>query len=270
MPGGAFLAVILVGMLLGRLAGAPYFTLRDARITLSGVTRNSGLEGAIYAGLDLLTKDYLGRGWRRDDGAMFRVERCLIDANWGESTDVVYQFCRQSAYPGVVIPSHGRYVGASSCPFSEYTHKPGERVGHNWRMPNVDGKRQVRHVVFDANYWKSFVHARLAVPMGDPGCLSLFGDRAEMHRLFAEHLTAEYRVKTTGRGRTVDEWKQRPERSDNHWLDACVGAAVSASMQGVAILGMGDRPAGPRKVINVAEEQRQRLREFDARRRYQQ
>ena len=74
-------------------------------------------------------------------------------------------------------------------------------------MPNVHGKRAVRHVVFDTNYWKSFVHARLAVPMGDRGCLSLFGDKPEQHRLFAEHLTAEYRVKTEGRGRTVDEWK---------------------------------------------------------------
>lgn len=52
--------------------------------------------------------------------------------------------------------------------------------------------------------------------MADKGCLSLFGDRPEQHRLLAEHLTAEYRVRTEGRGRTVDEWKQRPERSDNH------------------------------------------------------
>jgi len=42
-------------------------------------------------------------------------------------------------------------------------------------VPNVAGKRVVRHVLFDTNYWKSFVHARLAVPMGDPSCLSLFG-----------------------------------------------------------------------------------------------
>ena len=69
--------------------------------------------------------------------------------------------------------------------------------------------------------------------MGDRGCLSLFGDNAETHRLFAEHLTSEYRVKTQGRGRTVDEWKMRPERGDNHWFDGLVGCAVAASMQGV-------------------------------------
>ena len=178
--------------------------------TLAMVTKAMGLEGAIYNGLEMLTKDYLNREWRRDDGAMLRIERCLIDANWAISTDVIYQFCQQSAHASVVIPSHGRFVGASSIPFSDYKKVPGERVGHNWRIPNVLGKRAVRHVVFDANYWKSFVHTRLAVQMGDRGCLSLFGDRPETHRLFAEHVTAEYRIPTTGRGRTVDEWRLRP------------------------------------------------------------
>ena len=104
-----------------------------------------------------------------------------------------------------------RGVGASSIPFLEYTRKNGDRVGHNWRIPNVRGKRAVRHVVYNTNYWKSFIHARLAVPMGDPGCLSLFGRKADTHRLFSEHLTAEYKVRTEGRGRVVDEWKMRPE-----------------------------------------------------------
>jgi hypothetical protein len=95
----------------------------------------------------------------------------------------------------------------------------------------------VRHVVFDTNFWKSFVHARLAVPMGDPGSLALFGHKPEAHRLFAEHLTAEYRVKTEGRGRRVDEWKLCVDGLDNHWLDCLVGSAVAASMQGAVLFG---------------------------------
>jgi len=237
-----------------------YFTLRDARLTLSVATKASGLEGAIYAGLETLTKDHLGREWRRDDGAMLRIERCLIDANWGSSTDVVYQFCRQSSFAGVVLPSHGRFVGASSQPFSEYKRRPGDRIGLNWRMPNVQGKRAVRHTIYDTNYWKSFVHARLAVTMGDRGCLSLFGDKPEQHRLFAEHLTAEYRVKTEGRGRTVDEWKQRPERGDNHWFDCLVGCAVAASIQGVVLPGTDGQAAGKCGRVSFAELQRRRRR----------
>jgi phage terminase large subunit GpA-like protein len=238
----------------------PYFTLRDARHTLAAATKAGGLEGAIYAGLETLTADYLVREWPRDDGAMLRVERCLIDANWGSSTDVVYQFCRQSAHAGVVMPSHGRFVGASSQPFSEYKRKPGDRIGHNWRIPNVHGKRAVRHVVYDTNFWKSFVHARLAVPMGDRGCLSLFGDSPAQHRLLAEHLTSEFRVKTEGRGRTVDEWKMRPERGDNHWFDCLVGCAVAASMQGATLLGAGGTAPPTRERVSFAELQRRRQR----------
>ncbi len=237
----------------------PYFTLRDARLTLSVATKASGLEGAIYAGLERVTAEHLGREWRRDDGAMLRIERCLIDANWGSSTDVVYQFCRQSAHAGIILPSHGRFVGASSQPFSEYKRRPGDRIGHNWRMPNVAGKRAVRHVVYDTNFWKTFVHARLAVPMGDRGCLSLFGDSAESHRLFADHLSAEYRVKTEGRGRTVDEWKLRPERGDNHWLDGVVGCAVAASIQGAVLDGAGGAVTPvKRERVSFAELQRRR------------
>jgi len=199
------------------------------------------MEGAIYAGLEQLTDHILGKEWRRDDGAMMRVERCLIDANWGQSTDVVYQFCRQSRLAPILLPSHGKYVGASSIPFSEYSRKKGERVGHNWRIPSVKGKRAVRHVVYDTNYWKTFIHARLTVPMGDPGCLSLFGRNPEAHRLFAEHLTAEYKVRTEGRGRVVDEWKAKPNQLDNHWFDGMVGCAVAASIQGVTLPGTQDR-----------------------------
>jgi hypothetical protein len=238
----------------------PYFTLRDARSTLSLVTKASGLEGTLYAGLDRLTHDYLAREWRRDDGAMLRIERCLVDANWGSSTDVVYQFCRQSPHASLIMPSHGRFVGASSQPFSEYKRRPGDRVGHNWRIPNVHGKRAVRHVVFDTNYWKSFIHARLAVAMGDRNCLSLFGEGPDQHRLFAEHLSAEYRVKTEGRGRTVDEWKQRPERGDNHWFDCLVGAAVAASMQGAVLRGTTEAAPVNRDRVSFAELQRRRRR----------
>ncbi len=234
----------------------PYFTLRDAQRTLGTVAKGAGLEGAIYAGLEALTGQYLEREWRRDDGAMVRIDRCLIDANWGTSTDVVYQFCRQSRHAAVLLPSHGRFVGASSIPFSEYKRKRGDRVGHNWRIPNVQGRRAVRHVVFDSNYWKSFVHARLAVPMGDKGCLSLFGRDPETHRLLADHLTAEYRVKTEGRGRVVDEWKMRPEAVENHWLDCLVGCAVAASVQGAVLPGTDAREAVRRERVKLSALQR--------------
>jgi len=86
------------------------------------------------------------------------------------------------------MPSHGRFVGAAGIPFAHYKRKLGDRLGLNWRIPNVRGKRAVRHVLYDTNWWKSFISSRFAVSMGDAGCLSLLnGD----HRLFAEHITTE-------------------------------------------------------------------------------
>ena len=231
----------------------PYFTLRSAKRTLTDAAPGTGLEGSIYAGLESLTEKLLGREWQRDDGAAMRVDRCLVDANWGSSTDVVYQFCRQSPHAGILIPSHGRFVGASSVPFSEYKRRQGDRVGHNWRIPNVQGKRAVRHVIYDANYWKSFIQARLAVAMGDRGCLSLFGSSTNQHRLLADQLTAEYRVKTQGRGRSVDEWKLRPDQPDNHWLDCLVGAAVAASIEGAVLFGTDGVVKVKRKRIKLSE-----------------
>ncbi len=180
----------------------------------------------------------------------------LIDANWGSSTDVVYQFCRQSLHAAIVMPSHGRYVGASGLPFAEYRRKPGDRIGHNWRIPATTGRRTIRYALYDTNFWKSFLQARLAVSMGDRGCLSLFGREAGLHRGFAEHLTAEYRVRTSGRGREVDEWKLRPEASDNHWLDCLVGACVGASMQSVELLRAVEPRARPRKRLRLSEMRR--------------
>jgi len=225
-----------------------HFSLRDAERTLQIEFKGSSQEATIYAGLEKLTEQLLKRSWNRDDGAEMKMDRCLIDANWGESTDVVYQFCKQSEFSPILIPSHGRYVGASSIPYSEYKRKPGDRVGHNWRIPTVQGKRAIRHVLFDTNFWKSFLHARLAVGMGGRGCLSLFGRNPHAHELISHHLTAEIRIKTEGRGRTVHEWKLPPHSPDNHWLDCLVGCAVAASMHG-CVLSESSGPAAPRSGV---------------------
>ncbi len=94
---------------------------------------------------------------------------------------------------------------------------------------------------------------RLATTMGNPGCLSIFGRKAVQHRLFTEHLKAEYRARTEGRGRTVNEWKLPAHKLDNHWLDCVVGCAAAASMQGVERIGAAVQPQGVRKCLKLSE-----------------
>lgn len=229
------------------------FSLADANPTIQSEFPRAGLEGGLYAALTALTDDLLGREWEREDGAVLKIERALIDANWGTSTDLVYEFCRESKFAGIVLPSHGRYVGASSKPMTEYRKQPGDRLGFNWMMPSVAKKRAVRHVIFDSNFWKSFVHARLAVAIGDKGSLTLYGRIPGVHQLLAEHLTAEYRVKTSGRGRTVDEWKLKPEHHDNHWLDCLAGCAVCGSMLGCSLPEFGSVVLKKKTRIKLSE-----------------
>ena len=225
------------------------------RFSLSTITRRlcdiykSSVEAQLYSGISALVKDKASCVYRREDGTELQIGMIAIDANWGISTDIVYQFCRQTEFRGRVIPAHGRYVGASSKPMSEYRKKPGERVGLNWIVTSSASQRAIRHIAFDTNFWKSFVHERLASPIGERGCLTLYGSRPYEHELYAEHMTAEFRVRTQGRGRTVDEWKLRPDRSDNHWLDCTVGCAVLASSMGCAL--PENRQDTSRRVISL-------------------
>ena len=111
-------------------------------------------------------------------------------------------------------------------------------------------------VKFDPDVWKSFVADRLLTQPGGGGCLQLFGDAPGDHQLLADHITAEYAVRVTTRGRTFDKWEQRPDRRDNHLLDVVTGAAVAASVQGLAWSPSPTMPvhtAAPRKKIKLSE-----------------
>lgn len=222
--------------------GRTYFTLNDIEAggkTLADTYSSAGLDGQIFAALKDLCDKLLGVDWVRADGTPMRIDRCLIDANWGRSTKIVKRFCRQSKYAAVLTPSHGRYVGARSTPFDHYPDREGERVGEGWRMPMPKNRGEVRHVSWDTNYWKSFFHARMSTSPGDLGNFTLFGRRPETHRMFADHCAAEYSVKVEACGRAVDEWRERPGKPDNHWFDGVVGCAVAASMCGVVLKNVG-------------------------------
>ena len=137
-----------------------------------------------------------------------------------------------------------------------YRRRPGERHGCNWYIPNVSRSSEFRHVAFDANFWKTFVHARLATAAGGRGALALFGKKPQQHRLFAEHVAeAETYVVTEGQGRTVREWRSKPSKPDNHWFDCLVGCAVAASLQGVVVPGTDAKPP-PRPRLRLSELQK--------------
>lgn len=229
------------------------FLLRKANPTLTMVSGGAGREGSIYAGLTSLSQKLFGCEWKREDGGSMRIERCLVDAGYAYAT--VCDFCKRSEYTAILMPSRGEGVGAAKRPMIEYQRKPGERFGWNWLITRT-ANRSVTYVRFDSNHWKSFVHSRLGMAVGDIGSLTLYGRNPEHHRQLADHITAEMPTRVTANGRTVDEWRIRPAVSDNHWLDCLVGSAVAASMSGASV----DGATHPEKV-------RKRYTQSDLRRR---
>jgi hypothetical protein len=234
-----------------------FFEAKYAKRTLMTAAKGASQEGAWYAGFGKVAEMILGSEWKREDGMAMRVSHMMIDANYGASTQVVRNFCRQSPFAAQLIPSHGKGIGASRQALSDVGSKH-DRVGLQWRLGRVGTATNQKSAIYDTNFWKTFAAARLRMQMGDPEAITL---HAGDHELLIEHLTAEFPVRTEAKGRVVDEWQSRPG-ADNHWWDCLVGAAVAASIAGVnpAASEAGGRqrkkvtiPSGPngKKVIQL-------------------
>lgn len=213
------------------------FVYRSVRTTLQTKYPRQSTQGCVIAGLEDLCNSLFTRRWATESGTEIPIERGLADAADGNVTDAVFDFCRNGAYRSFMLPAIGKGIGPTDTPMHAYKPKPGERLGFHWLAQPVP-KRACRQVIVDANFWKSFVNEGLAIGQGDKRCLSLFGDRQTDHRLFAAHLTAEYRqrAKNERTQRVVDVWQLKPAKPDNHWLDCFAGCAVAASLQGASVM----------------------------------
>lgn len=211
------------------------FSLAKANPTYPQKYPGHGLEAAIYAAIRDLANDLLQRDWIREDGAAMRIERCAVDSGWGLSTKMVYRVCRESVHSAILIPSKGMGISAAQKPMSEYKKNFGDKIGTDWMIPCARRKTAKRYLLYDTNAWKSFFRERLFTAPGDPGSFTIFGSNPKEHELLTEHLTSEYSVPTSGRGRKVDIWKPEPKR-ENHWFDCGVGCMVAASERGCKLL----------------------------------
>lgn len=221
-----------------------FFSNQDIKRTLFLELGVETQEAAIYQGLEKLYAKLMSPIVR--NGIEASIDQILIDANWGESTEAVYRFARAKSNSSL-MPSHGRYIGENGTPFNSLFRKPGETIGHNWKIPIPNGTRISRHVSWDTNFWKSFVAARLKMSLGSKGGLTLFGANSEYHRMFADHCTSEESKRKTG-NRTIDVWNLKVGRTENHWWDCVVGCAVAASMVGCRILEAQEEPRSKKRM----------------------
>ena len=220
------------------------------RVDLQTATKASSLEGSIYAGLDELGKLLLDRVWIRDDGLEMKIDRCLVDSRWGDTTQTVYDWCRMSKWSGVVRPAAGVFIRATGTPITKKA-RPNRRarevVGDNWKIAPAPKDPKIRLVTIDANHWKSFAHNRLRTAIGEKGCVSIFGKEPSAHRVFAQHITAERAEKVTSKSRgETEEWHSISGR-DNHYLDCLAGCMVAASVEGIRYTPVEQPEEKPKK-----------------------
>ncbi len=222
--------------------GRQYFTLREATKTLETEHPGGSWEAALYAGLDAVCAMLLDTDWRRTDGTIARVEQVLIDASYGKSSPTIYEFAYRSRFSGGrVLPYFGKEIKPGQKTIEDWKKKPGDKAGTGWRIPKPE-KRQTRHCLGDANYWKSFVADRILAPPGSAGSLSFYGASSADHRLLSDHLVAEKRTRIHAGGRTSDLWTAIPHR-DNHFLDCLAYTACAASIRGAKLDLTKARPA---------------------------
>ena len=189
-------------------------------------------DAALYQALSDAAGPLFRAAWTREDGATLQVDRLHVDEGW--ETDLVRRWVRACEWRAKCHAQRGLILRAGAKPFHDAARRPGERWGDHWRL-NAPGAAGVRVVVADVGHWKSWVHARLSTPAGAPGSLTLWGDRADAHRTYAEHLTAERRHTAVIDGHEAGElWREIPGRP-NHYLDTLVGCCVAASCLGVAL-----------------------------------
>jgi len=210
---------------------ASMFHYTSIRRTLRKSYPGTGLEGSLRMGLDDLSDSLMLRSYPTEGGAQLNIERLLVDTGW--KSDIVKTFARERRDSRITC-AFGRYFGAAATPITEQPKKSGDRIGESWRL-RTDPNAKIRQVTFDTNYWKSFLHSRIATAYMDRGSVTFYQARPTLHQMIAEHLRAESRVRVEARGRTAYEWKLLPGAPDNHFFDCLVGCCVGASMQGVQL-----------------------------------
>jgi hypothetical protein len=203
-------------------------------------SEKAGIEARIYWALQQLIGKIKNTVLYHESGVEMRVSKIGIDAAYGKLTKTIYRLIYDLRDP-MIFPTFGRFVGATSQPFSEYTQHAGWVIGEHLiikpptekdlDMPNMTFP--LNHLLVDANYWKSFIWNRFATPVGSSiGTITLFkGD----HEMYADHITkAEFPTPVTARSITLDEWQSIPGQ-DNDLFDVTYNIAAILSLMGCSI-----------------------------------
>jgi phage terminase large subunit GpA-like protein len=139
------------------------------------------------------------------------IRLMLVDS--GYRPDQVYAFARR--FPGRVYPSKGH----------DHAAKPVSIAKIEVDRKGKANRRGVQLAHIDAGYFKSWIHGRIAWPIGQPGAWNL---PADVDADYMEQILAESRV-TKPSGDAI--WVR--SRKANHFLDCEVLNAAAGQLIGV-------------------------------------
>jgi hypothetical protein len=163
------------------------------------------------------------------------------DAVWidsGYKASIVYRVAMDRPRMWMAVKGFG--WGQDSIRYRTVKRSKSVRiVGENYHIVRLaardagfasGGPVNLAHV--NADYWKSYLHERLATPRDEPGAMSMFKARPVEHLSLVKHWLAEQEETefVAGRG-DVKVWKRKSKQ--NHWLDASMMACAAAHYVGV-------------------------------------
>jgi phage terminase large subunit GpA-like protein len=178
------------------------------------------------------------------DGEYHQPNYVFIDCgNWMQ---VICDFAKscENIRRGVYQAVRGCGTGGDFT--KKYTTPPKAKkrqlyIGQCMHQVEYDAKRTV--VEIDADYWKSWLFARLASPPDAASALLLYTpERGKGHFTFGRHLTAEKREAKYVEGKGVHVSWNRVSKH-NHWLDASYYAAAASWPAGVRLAGEPKDPS---------------------------
>jgi len=201
-------------------------------------------------------RDTVIDGWGLAGGGVRVPEAVWIDAGWAPQQIPIYAFCRESEGERF-RPLVGRGVGQRYTSNYIKPKKTGaivRRIGEGY---HISWQRSNRILLVEVNvdYWKTWVHGRLASPMDKSGAMTLFKAEPREHTRFAKELTAEREIEEYKPGvGVVRRWETK--RRSNHFLDSTVYAAAAGHFAGVRLLS--DRVDAPPVITDWFKKQRRR------------
>ena len=236
-----------------------YGRFPSGSMTIQEAYPKHNLKNAFFRGLLDLLPMLGNQSFRREDGTLLSLEKCLIDANNGDFTpqvrtacfrlcrhddidpssltndhlrDLLNTPCTENLFPaGLFEPVFGWGKSADSKFIRHVNLDPGEERGDGWHKLPLNPQNLVRHTRYDTDFWKTMVRTLWQAPLAATGSLTLFEGNELTHYDFIQHMLSEKFVPITGPRGTIDKWTMIPG-TQNHLWDCLVMASVASATLG--------------------------------------